>query len=176
MLVVCVSGFFHSALRLWHLSMLLLIVEVHLFSLMDSILLGEYITSFILWLMDIWVIFSLELLWLVLLWSVFCTWTYVCVSIENIYRNEITTSWILSMSDFNRYRQRVFQGVVQISVPPGSVWKLRFLHILAYPWYHCLFLFVFTLAVLVGMQWYCIVSLSFVSQKTNEMEHSCKQD
>lgn len=44
---MCVPGFFHSTICLWHLSMLLNVVEVHLFSSLDSILMDEHTILFI---------------------------------------------------------------------------------------------------------------------------------
>lgn len=98
-------------------------------------------------------------------------WTYVCISIGHIYTGmELPWPGFWGMSGFSRYWQRVFQEVVQISIPTGSEWKFRLLHIFAYPWYHCLFVFILALC--------CVLlhcGLKFVSQKTNEVEHFCKQ-
>ena len=92
-----VSYFFCSAICMWD-SPMWLCVAVLSFSLLYSIPLCEHTTGYssILWLMDIWVVFSSELLWIVLLWTFLH-----CLLVKIIYAFlivELSThfSWVYS--------------------------------------------------------------------------------
>lgn len=120
---------------------------------------------FILWLIDIWVVFCLGLLWLVLLWPVFCTW-FLCEHRYAFLLGIYIQEWNYHVLDFEICQ-------VSVDIDKGSFkklykfqfqlaeWIFRLLQMFAYPWYHWLFICFHFGPIL----YYCTVVLSLFPRK-----------
>lgn len=117
--------------------------------------------------MNVLVVFTVWLLRIMLLWTfaykflsehISAVLLSICLEIELLDYVVITclTFW------------RTATGAASLYIPISSIWGFWSLHFFINTWYYP---FIFIIAILVGINWYLIMTLIFISLMANGIEH-----